>query len=208
MKEQPSSGAPAAPIQLSDKRVHVIHDGTLTGEALELETRRLIWLEALMRCIRMLRTAIRAAEWAKHAGPSWNHVDQAFPTPVEGFAIGRDLAHMAAITFLTVFKSGREDKGNVAGNARPAVRNLRDECVQRAFPEASDRAAFDALLERLERARDGLLAHADGSAQEVEHSDRLTSFRPQNEGVTSEDLASLAHCAEKLLEAVKAARAA
>ncbi len=206
MKEQPSS---SAPIQLSaGKRVHVIHDGTLTGEAREIETRRYIWPDTLARSVHMLRTAIRANEWAKQAGPGWDHMDQTFPTPVDGFVIGKGLAQMAVITFLTIFKAGWEDKGNVAGNASPAVRKFRDECVQRAFPEVSDRAAFDALLKRLEHARDGLLAHADGSAQEVEHSERLTSFRPQDEGVTADDLASLVHCAQKLQEVVQVARAA
>ena len=204
MNEQPSN---AAPIQLSaEKRVHVIHDGSLTGEAREIDTRRSIWMVALIDCVQMLRTAVRANAWGAQTGSIWNRTNPTFPTPVECVVIGKNLAGMAVITFLTMFKSGWEDKGNVAGNGSPAVGKFREECVQQAFPNESDRREFDDLYKRLERARDGLLAHADGSAQEVEHSEKLTSFGPQGGGITAEDLALLLACAEKLQKVVQAKR--
>lgn len=205
MSEQPSNDAP---IQLSaEKRVHVIHDGSLTGEAREIDTRRSIWMVALMECVQMLSTAARANAWGAQSGTTWNMADPTFPTPIECIVIGKNLAGMAVITFLTMFKSGWEDKGKVAGNGSPAVEKFRDECLQQAFPNESDRREFDDLYKRLERARDGLLAHADGSAQEVEHSEKLTSFGPQGGGITAEDVALLMTCAEKLQKVVQAKRA-
>lgn len=202
--DQPSN---TPPIQLSaNKRVHVIHDGSLTDEAREIDTRRSIWMVALMDCVQMLRTAVRANAWGAQTGSTWDGTNPTFPTPVECIVIGKNLSAMAVITFLTMFKSGYEDKGNVAGNGSPAVAKFRDECVRQAFPNGSDRCEFDDLYKRLERTRDGLLAHADGTAQEVEHSEKLTSFGPQGGGITAEDLALLLICAEKLQKVVQAKR--
>jgi hypothetical protein len=78
--------------------------------------RRLIWLEALARCIDMLQASIRAHEWAVASDPGWDFHDPSFPTPVEEFLFGRGMAQMAAITFLTIFKEGFAAEGAVAGN--------------------------------------------------------------------------------------------
>ena len=128
---------------------------------------------------------------------------QTFPTPNEGFRINESLARIAVITFFTVFKSGREDDGRVAGNGREAIKRFREVCLERAFSEPEERAVFDALYKRLEQARDGLLAHDDGSAQEMEQYGNISSFRPQDGGVAPEDAGLLLVCAERLLAAVK-----
>ena len=70
-------------------------------------------------------------------------------------------------------------------------------------PEPAERAIFDALYKRLKQARDGLLAHDDGSAQGMEHYGNFSSFRPQDAGVAPEDVGRLLICAERLLAAVK-----
>lgn len=189
-----------------DKGVHVIRDGTLTGAALELEARRFIWVEALRKCVWMLNTAIRSRESALQSGLTWRSADQTFPTPLEGFQIGTTLDQMAVITFLTIFNAGFEDEGKVAGNRVAAIASFREECIQKAFPQTVDRQAFDAMLERLKKARDGLLVHADGGAQEMEHHGILSSFKPQHGGVTPGDCSSLLQCASKLLGVMSEAR--
>jgi hypothetical protein len=122
--------------------------------------------------------------------------------------IMRGMAEMAVITFLTVFKSGRALDGDVAGNLVHEVKAFRAQCVATAFPDAAARSAFDSLLNRLEYARDGLLAHADGAAQEMEFTGALTSFGPQDNGVSHEDVAMLLKGAVKLSEVVRTSRLA
>jgi len=204
MPEDRDKNAPTP--QRADGSVHVARDSAPTGAELALEARRFIWMAALTRCSRMLRTAIRSREWAEQAGLKWDFADQSFPTPVDGALISTSLAQMAVITFLTVFKPGTEDKGNVAGNRDAPIASFREACVRQAFPEASDRAAFVALCQRLEEARDCLLAHADGGAQEMEHSENLSSFGPQDGGVALEDIGPLLDCVERLLKAVQIMR--
>ncbi|MBB6582227.1 hypothetical protein [Ralstonia solanacearum] len=200
----------AAPIQLqAGKSMHIVHDGSLTGAAMELESRRLLWWSALRKSIEMLSAAIRSHEHGVQTGATWNGVGQTFPTPSECFTISRYLTQMAVITFMTMFNKGFEDKGNVAGNLEADVESLREACLQQAFPEASDRAAFDALFERLKAARDGNLAHADGSAQGMEHySGSVASFGPLDGGAPLDEVRSLLPYAERLLQAVDAMRQA
>lgn len=190
------------------KAFHVITDRALTGEPRELEARRFIWIHAIERSIAMLRVAVRARTWFLDTGPEWNATNDGFPTPVDGAYIMRGMAEMAVITFLTVFKSGRALDGEVAGNLVHEIKAFREQCLAAAFPDAADRSAFDSLLNRLECARDGLLAHADGAAQEMGFTGAITSFSPQDNGVSREDVALLLESAVKLSEVVRTLRPA
>jgi hypothetical protein len=190
------------------KAAHVFTDGTLTGAPKELEARRFIWIHAIERSIAMLRVAMRARTWFLEAAPKWNPTNDEFPTPIDGATIMRGMAEMAVITFLTVFKSGRALDGDVAGNLVHEMKAFRAQCVATAFPDAAARAAFDSLLNRLECARDGLLAHADGAAVGMECNGALTSFGSQDNGVSQDDVALLLECAMKLSEVVRTSRLA
>ena len=188
------------------KAAHVFTDATPTDALRELEARRFVWIHAIERSISMLRVAVRARTWFLEAGPKWNPTNVGFPTPIDGANIMRGMAEMAVITFLTVFKSGRALDGDVAGNLVFEMKAFRAQCVAVAFPDAADRSAFDSLLNRLEYARDCLLAHADGAAQEMEFAGALTSFGRQDNGVSHEDVALLLECAVKLGEVVRTSR--
>ena len=118
------------------------------------------------------------------------------------------MAQMAVTTFLTVFKNGWGADGKVAGNLVDEMKAFRAQCVTMAFPDAFDRSQFNSLLQRLEYARDSLLAHADGAAQQMTFSGTLTSFGPQDGGLSREDVALLLDYALKLSEVVRTTSAA
>lgn len=196
-------------IQLDGRKaMHVFTDGPLLGLQRQLEARRYLWIQALDKSIRMLRVSMRAGTWLEATAPTWDRTDDAFPSLFEAGLVKHGMAQMAVITFLTVFKSGRALGGDVAGNATLEIRTFRERCVAMAFPAASDREAFEDLLARLENARDGLLAHADGSAQQFEFAESVTSFGSHDAGVSRDDAALLLECAQRLSEVVQTARAA
>ena len=190
------------------KTVHVFTDRSLTGVERELESRRFIWIHAIERTIAMLKVSIRARAWFLEDGSKWDCIDQSFPTPVDAILASRGLAQMAAITFLTVFKSGWGDDGRVAGNSIYQMRAFREQCLTTAFSNAVERERFNALLNRLERARDGLLAHADGASQEMVFTGVLTSFGLPDDGISQEDVGELLGRAVRLSKVVRCTRVA
>jgi hypothetical protein len=145
------------------------------AEQLELRGRVHLWVGALSYCSILLHHAKTAAASAETAPPATAEPGSKGLHPY-GSQFDLTLAYvsscaLAVIVLCQVFNTGKPAKGAVAGNKAAGVSRERDLIVARAFPSDDLRAGYDALIGKLIRARNGMLAHADGEVMDVVHDD-------------------------------------
>ncbi len=169
------------------------------GAAGELTRRKMIWIEALIRCARLTQGANNLR--SKFDDPDHFKSFSAPNDAADTLMSANAAAQMAVITFMTVFNVGYQAPGLVAGNTEPAVDAARQATVAQVFAAPSERATFDAFQSRLRSLRDGLLAHSDGGTQQFEEAAGATSFRPDCR-VSTDDLMQLGDFAMKLQKAL------
>jgi hypothetical protein len=78
---------------------------------------------------------------------------------------------LAVVFFSQIFNPGNRAEDVAAGNRDNAVKNEREAIVSACFSTVTDRAAFDALLTTILKARDQVIAHADGASFDINHSE-------------------------------------
>ncbi|MFL6698767.1 MAG: hypothetical protein ACJ8GJ_16505 [Vitreoscilla sp.] len=169
------------------------------GQGGALERRKFIWTDACNRSAHLGNVALRLR--GRFADPNhyatFSSPQQAFDTVISADAA----AHMAVMTFLTIFNKGFAAPGLVSGNLEADAVAMRNAAVEKTFPSAAERNGFEGLLSRLRALRDGLIAHSDGSAQQFEEAEGAVSFRPDCR-VSDQDLRQLLEVAAKLRAAL------
>lgn len=75
----------------------------------------------------------------------------------------------AAIAFTRIFTTGDSKPGVVGGQRDVQIQRAKGAWIRASFPDEPDYRAFRKLEKELMKARNTMLAHSDGEAQELKH---------------------------------------
>jgi hypothetical protein len=163
--------------------------------------RVLAWQDALIDCSAAAKLTIRVQAAAEQPEPP----DGAFPTADELQSLRWLLPGIAAVRMCNLFTKGHPEPGLVAANMSDDAKRLRDEVLAKAFPGQEERAAFDALLDRLTNARHQLIAHSDGAAMDVRFSggpNYWAMWNGSTSGLHDVDLEGLVRMSDAIFDAL------
>lgn len=188
-------------IQLPAGKMSHFVGGPAPGSGPEgaLERRKFIWLDACNRSAHLGGVALRVR--GDFADPTHYMTFRSPQQAADTMICGNAAAHMAVITFLTIFNKGFSAPGLVSGNLEADAMAMRKAAVGKVFASVAEADEFEGFLSRLLALRDNLLAHSDGAAQQFEEAGGAVSFRPDCR-VPDEDLRQLLDVAAKLRAAL------
>ena len=116
-----------------------------------------------------------------------------------------DACQMLAIVFFCqVLKSGFAEANAVSGNQPQFVAEHLEALYKLAAFTPEDRSVFELLRKRIETARDGMLAHADGKAYAFRENLAGFSINLPSKALEQVDFALFAIMVKRLQEALRA----
>lgn len=118
----------------------------------------------------------------------------AFPTWSDCLTIKTNNQMLAIVTFYRIWTSGDADTGLAAKNTDGAIQKLRARLVTTAFPLASEREAFERLLESIKSARDEVIAHTSAKRAGIQVDGIATQLKSSSNVVNEVDLDYLERC--------------
>lgn len=102
---------------------------------------------------------------------------RAFPTWEECIKIEDACIALAIVFFCQLLTSGNPAPGAAAKNDKNFLDIHLDAIIKRVFPNVSEQEKFSAFCEQLRYSRNKMLAHADGSAFQINHGSTVTSMK-------------------------------
>jgi len=150
----------------------------------ELLGRLTLWNEAVITTADLLDIAVRMRAYAEK---SHKGVDP-FPSTHDAYQIADHLPLLSAVVFSTIFNVGRQASDSVSANSGRLVSTLRGSIESVAFPDRAALNRYRKLQHRLQKGRNGMIAHVDGSAFNLTHRRELTTLWPITAAVTWEDV--------------------
>lgn len=110
---------------------------------------------------------------------------------------------LAVVFFCQLFKSGFEEETSVARNSPSFVTRHMNELLSQADFSAEESREFDELRDRLETARDKMLAHADGGAFEFRDNPAGFQYKLHIAALDGIDFGLLATTVKRLQDALQ-----
>jgi hypothetical protein len=123
-----------------------------------------------------------------------------FPTYHDCNDIADTVRMYAIVAFCRIWTTGNRSEGTAKANKDrkdPTMANLRETMIGKAFSEAESRQRFDEFLDQLLKARDKVIAHADGSHANIRFEEALI-LTPTSNIVSGIDMEYFAECVDRL----------
>lgn len=122
-----------------------------------------------------------------------------FPTWSDCLDVATNMRMLTIVTFYRIWASGDADSGKASKNTDGEIQKLRAKLVTEAFPLASEREAFERLLESVKRARDEVIAHTSAKWASIQVEGIATQLKAPSAVIDDVDMAHLARCLPVLL---------
>ena len=151
----------------------------------EIKGRLFLWYAAIEQCASLIKLSTNAQKSLENSKQT--NTTNSFPSADECKLIHHAGIELAIIYFCQITTSGYEDKPKVSGNNKKFREKHWNAIVSRAInPEETDQ--FNLLLGEIENARHQMLAHAQGTAFEVQHHGPITEFKQFKQSWSNIDL--------------------